>query len=172
MAKFIFVLVFDLILYICICNWIYLYLSLYLITNICICNCRTEVCSSGVWGKVLPRHNFLTIPNSYFSSGPTGMRNFESNFSFEDGNLIMLNALTAGALRNPSIGSFPPFMNSRRRMMNGKLVRSTNMVTYHMIMIDHQYGFIRMIDHNTFSSAGSWISGTTWSPKYFLHNSV
>ena len=107
-GKSLFVLVFDLILYICICNWIYLYLSLYLITNICVCNCRTEVCNSGVWGKVLPRHNFLTIPNSYFSSGPTGMRNFESNFSFEDGNLIMLNALTAGALRNPSIGSFPP----------------------------------------------------------------
>ena len=37
---------------------------------------------------------------------------------------------------------------------------------------DQPYAYTSVIDHNTFSSAGSWISGTTWSTKYFLNNSV
>ena len=31
-----------------------------------------------------------------------------------------------------------------------------------------QYAYTRVIDHNTFSSAGSWISGITWSPKILV----
>ena len=102
-----------------------------------------------------PRHNFPTIPAfSNFSIG--GRETFKGKFPLEDENLIMLNAPQTALVINQS--SLFTFKNYRHQMMYEN-------------WLEGQYGYRKVIDDNTSSSAGSSLSEMTFSPKMLAKNS-